>query len=268
MNNFTKRLIFGGIYVAIIIIATWFNPKLFALIFGVFMVLCIYEFQKMERINSIFPYLLGISINALIYLFQFHFFNSNINIIGAIFILSLFIPFITSLFSEDKNNIAKLKHIFLTFVYIVIPFSLLQIIPFLNDEKYNNQIILGIFILIWINDTFAYLVGRQFGKRKLFERISPKKTIEGFIGGFIFSLIGGFLISLYFTNLQPVHWIAIAMIASVFGTIGDLIESMFKRQAGIKDSSNLIPGHGGFLDRLDSVIFATPFIFIYLILFI
>ncbi len=269
MNNFTKRLLFGGIYVAIIYIATWFNPLIYTTVFSIFMLLSIYEFQKMEKIKSIFPYLTAISIVALIYLLNYHFFDTkfNKNSIIALFLLSLFIPFICALLSEKTNSISQLKSQFLIFVYLIIPFSLMQIIPYINNGEYNNEIMLGIFILIWINDTFAYLVGRKFGKNKLFKRISPKKTIEGFIGGFISSLIGGYLLSGYFTTLPPIHWLAIAFVASAFGTIGDLVESMFKRKAEIKDSSNFIPGHGGFLDRLDSVIFATPFIFIYLILF-
>lgn len=269
MNNFTKRLLFGGLYVAIVFIATWFNAKLYTLVFGLFMLLSIYEFQKIEKIKSIFPYITALSMTSLIYGLNFHFFDTkfNINSIIAIIILSLFIPFITTLLSENPKNTSILKNEFLTFVYLILPFSFMQIIPFIDGEKYNNQIILGIFILIWINDTFAYLIGKRFGKNKLFKRISPKKTIEGFVGGFVFSLIGAYLLAQFFTSLRLIDWLAIAFIASIFGTIGDLVESMFKRKAAIKDSSNLIPGHGGFLDRLDSVIFATPFIFVYLILF-
>jgi phosphatidate cytidylyltransferase len=267
MNNFIKRLIFGGIYVALIFVATWYNPKIYTLIFSVLMFFSIYEFQKMEKIKSIFSYFLGASMVLIFYIFNFHFLDSKINhnYIITIFILSLFIPFIIALVSKNKNNLNSLKSEFFIFVYIIIPFFLMLTIPFIQNKNYDNQIMLGIFILIWINDTFAYLIGKKFGKNKLFERISPKKTIEGFAGGFIFALIGGFIISNYFTNLKPINWIVIALIASIFGSIGDLIESMFKRNAKIKDSSNLIPGHGGFLDRLDSIIFATPFIFIYLI---
>jgi len=138
-------------------------------------------------------------------------------------------------------------------------------IPFLNTEySYVNTIILGVFILIWTNDTFAFLIGKNFGKHKLLERISPNKTIEGFIGGMVFTFIASLILTRVFSSLSLDKWIVIAGIVSVFGVLGDLIESMFKRQAGVKDSSNFIPGHGGFLDRFDSVIFAAPFIFIYL----
>jgi phosphatidate cytidylyltransferase len=129
---------------------------------------------------------------------------------------------------------------------------------------------MGLFILIWTNDTFAYLVGKSIGKHKLFEKISPKKTIEGFFGGLIFSIFAGYLISAYlikpsaqFSDKSILIWMIIAAIVGVIGTIGDLIESKFKRVAGVKDSGKIMPGHGGVLDRLDSVIFVAPFIFLF-----
>ncbi len=136
-------------------------------------------------------------------------------------------------------------------------------IPFINGI-YRPEIILGFFILIWISDSFAYLVGSTIGKTKLYERISPNKTIEGAIGGLIAALISSHFISKYFTDITFISWMIVAAIVVVFGILGDLIESKFKREAGVKDSSNFIPGHGGFLDRLDSVIFAAPFVYVYL----
>jgi phosphatidate cytidylyltransferase len=121
------------------------------------------------------------------------------------------------------------------------------------------------FILIWANDTFAYIVGKSIGKHKLFERISPKKTIEGFIGGMIFTVAGAYILgqSNYFDFITPWQWMAFAAILVVFGTLGDLVESQLKRNAGVKDSGKIMPGHGGILDRLDSVLFAIPFLFLY-----
>jgi phosphatidate cytidylyltransferase len=122
----------------------------------------------------------------------------------------------------------------------------------------------GIFILIWINDSFAYLIGSNFGRQKLFESVSPKKTVEGFLGGVFFSAIGSYFIFKCTNNLEFSNWLIISVIISVFGTIGDLIESKYKRQANVKDSGNLMPGHGGLLDRLDSAIFVAPFIYLFL----
>ncbi|NNK87673.1 MAG: phosphatidate cytidylyltransferase, partial [Flavobacteriaceae bacterium] len=129
---------------------------------------------------------------------------------------------------------------------------------------YKPQILLGSFILVWTNDSFAYLVGRTLGKQKLFPRISPNKTVEGFLGGLFFSCVASYFIAEYSGSLSFNNWLILAIIVSVFGTLGDLVESKFKRQAGVKDSGIIMPGHGGLLDRLDSIIFATPFIYLFL----
>ena len=185
--------------------------------------------------------------------------------VGVALFLTIFMSFASILFAKKEEVISHLGKIFLTIIYIVVPFTLIVQIPFLNATfNYVNSTILGVFILIWTNDTFAFLVGKNFGKHKLLERISPNKTIEGFIGGMVATFIASVIISNWFTTHSISEWLVIAAIVSIFGVLGDLIESMFKRQAGVKDSSNLIPGHGGFLDRFDSVIFAAPFIFIYL----
>ena len=126
--------------------------------------------------------------------------------------------------------------------------------------------LLLVFVILWANDTFAYLTGRLLGKHKLFERISPGKTIEGSIGGLVFTLAGIMLFSHYVDWLSLWQAIGMGLIAVVFGTLGDLCESMLKRQAGVKDSGNLIPGHGGVLDRFDSVLFAVPFVYVFLFL--
>jgi len=163
---------------------------------------------------------------------------------------------------KDRNS--KLSHLI---GYVIIPFLLLIKLPFL-EGVYNPYILIGSFILIWTNDTFAYIVGKTMGKRKLFERISPKKTIEGFLGGMFFTIIAAYILSNFTTFITPLFhsplvWMGAAIILVVFGTLGDLVESKLKRNAGVKDSGNIMPGHGGILDRLDSIIFAIPFLFLY-----
>jgi phosphatidate cytidylyltransferase len=157
---------------------------------------------------------------------------------------------------EKKKYIAVI-------LYLISGFVFLTLIPFMDGE-FTPKIIVSIFILIWCNDTFAYLIGKNFGKIKLLERISPKKTIEGFLGGLLGAIIASFIIFKYVEIYSLQVWITLACIASVFGTIGDLIQSKFKRQAGVKDSGVLMPGHGGLYDRLDSIIYASPFIFAFL----
>jgi len=259
MNNFSKRLVFGILYVILIVLATTTNHFIFYGLFFAFMLFSVYEFLKMIKLNSYLPYFISVTLFFSIILKHENFFLLG-NILSALGLLLVFSSFIIVLFNKNKNAIEYLGKITLTLLYTVLPFLLLIKLPFLGNG-FNPQLILGIFILTWSSDTFAYLVGRQFGKHKLFERISPKKTIEGFAGGVFFTLISAYIISIYFTSTPLLEWLIIAVIISVFGVLGDLIESMFKRQAQIKDSSQLIPGHGGFLDRLDSIIFATPFIY-------
>lgn len=267
MSNFTKRLIFGVIYVILIVISTTTNNYIFYSLFAIFMLFSIYEFQRMIDLKSKASYLFGISMFLSTILKFTHNYSLQIagNILFIISILIIFTSFISTLLDSKRNGVTYLGKFTLTILYAIFPFILIIKIPEIN-AVYNTKMILGVFILIWTSDTFAYLIGRKFGKTKLFERISPKKTIEGFIGGIFFTFIAAYIVSLYFTNTSLLQWIIISIIISIFGVIGDLVESMFKRQANIKDSSNLIPGHGGFLDRLDSIIFSAPFIYAFIYL--
>lgn len=166
------------------------------------------------------------------------------------------------LFDKKNKPVDSLSKYVYLIGYLILPFVLITKIPFV-ENSYNPNIILSIFILIWVNDTFAFLVGKTFGKHKLFEKVSPKKTIEGFVGGFIFSIVAGIILAQFLMLQSYIHWIFIAVLASVFGTLGDLVESKFKRIANVKDSGNIMPGHGGVLDRLDSIIFVAPIVFLF-----
>lgn len=279
MNEFTKRVVFGLIYVLLIIFATNTSNYIFSGIFYLFMIFCTYEFNKMMRIKSFLPYIINSILFSIGTLALFNRNETPTEYAFIFLILTLSIAFIFALFSKHKNPLDQISKTVLASIYIGLPFMFLSIIHLSNPEIHSGRtfkinFVLSIFILLWVNDTFAYLIGKKFGKNKLFERISPKKTIEGFIGGLIFTIIGGIILanlnSITINDEKLVNyslWIIVALIVSIFGTLGDLVESMFKRQTGIKDSSNLIPGHGGFLDRLDSFIFAIPFIFIYLTTF-
>lgn len=174
------------------------------------------------------------------------------------------------MFGTKQKPIANISLTWMSALYPAIPFVSLFFIGFYPnfeaDLYYHPQNILGFFFLMWTNDTGAYLTGRKFGKHKLFERVSPKKTWEGFIGGLVLSLIVGYITSHYFDFLSTIDWLITAGIVSCFGTMGDLVESRFKRSAEIKDSGTILPGHGGILDRFDGVLIAAPIVLIYLLL--
>lgn len=267
MGKLLKRTLSGLVFVSVLIFSILYSKITFICLFFILMLFCLYEFLKMISLKSIFPYIIGILLFIFGNILNVEDIPSKIlfEYIGFVLFLTIFISFASILFAKKEEVISHLGKIFLSIIYIVVPFTLMVQIPFLNSSfNYINTTILGVFILIWTNDTFAFLIGKNFGKRKLLERISPNKTIEGFIGGMLFTFIISYALSIQFLEMSKTQWIVIAGIVSIFGVLGDLIESMFKRQAGVKDSSNFIPGHGGFLDRFDSVIFAAPFIFIYL----
>jgi phosphatidate cytidylyltransferase len=185
--------------------------------------------------------------------------------LSATILINLFL--IRDIMVLNKISLLKSKRYLYIIFYIISGFVFLALIPFTN-KVFEPKIILGIFILAWTNDTFAYLVGKGFGKRKLMENISPKKTIEGFYGGMAGALFASFIFFKFIpiSEYNLIFWLFLALLVSVLGTIGDLIQSKFKRLAGVKDSGNIMPGHGGVYDRLDSIIFASPFIYLFIII--
>ena len=260
MKELPLRILSGIIFIAVIISSILYSKESFYAIFYVIMLFCLYEFKKLIDLRYNWIYLVATLIYfrfaklPLLSAGYFHFF----------LIISLFIPFIYQVFkSKVSLTSSKLGHFFLATAYIVLPFVFLTRIPFI-EEVYHPNIIIGIFILIWLSDSFAYLVGSTVGRTKLYEKISPNKTVEGALGGLVAATVAAFFMSNYIPILTTTSWVIIALIVVVFGLLGDLIESKFKREAKVKDSSNFIPGHGGFLDRLDSIIFAVPFVYVYL----
>ncbi len=188
----------------------------------------------------------------------------------SIFILFTLIPstiFLVELFHTSKQPFQNVGLSCLSLLYIGIPYTLLAYIAMgkhQNIAEYSPHRVWGLLWLVWTNDSFAYIIGSRIGKTKLFERISPNKTWEGTIGGAIGAIIMAWALSLYFSDFTMVEWVSLALVAAIFGTMGDLVESMMKRSLGVKDSGSLLPGHGGMLDRFDAFIFAIPFYFIVL----
>lgn len=259
MNETLKRSLSGAVYILLLITSIQYSTVTFFILFGLFLLLAISEFCELIQIKKIVPLLLSTVIFVLSYYLKT---DRIIDVLALTFSLIVSIKLIIFLFSTNQKPIENyLKYIYIL-GYLILPFVFITKIPF-GIRGYNPKIIISIFILIWTNDTFAYIVGKSLGRNKLFEKVSPKKTIEGFIGGIVFGVIASLLISKFYIEGATTIWIIIALIVGVFGTIGDLIESKFKRVAGVKDSGKIMPGHGGVLDRLDSVIFVAPFVFLF-----
>lgn len=262
MNNTLIRALSGSVYVALLISATLYSSNSLMMIFGAFLILATIEFCKLVHLHYIFPLLISIGSFIVFSITQTNKTNDILLLIATLFVS---IKAIVFLFDNKNKPTDKLSKYIYVIGYIALPFIIITKIPF-GINGYNPKILISIFILIWTNDTFAYLVGKSIGKHKLFEKVSPKKTIEGFIGGLVFCVIVSYLVARFYieTNSKNIYiWIIIALIVSIFGTIGDLIESKFKRVAGVKDSGTIMPGHGGVLDRLDSIIFVAPFVFLF-----
>ncbi|WP_394775275.1 phosphatidate cytidylyltransferase [Flavobacterium sp.] len=287
MNETLKRAISGAVYIALLLTSILFSTESFILLFGIFLIIATYEFCNLVKLNKVISILFVSVFYSTVSLISFYrvqtenyiskILKENIIITvdtDKLFFILLIITLIIAIkcivfLFDDTQIISKVSKITYLIGYIMLPFLFIVKISF-GIKDYNPKIIIGLFILIWTNDTFAYLVGKSIGKHKLFERISPKKTIEGFLGGVVFAALSGFLISKFYIQPNPefssksiLIWTIIALIVSIFGTIGDLIESKFKRVAGVKDSGAIMPGHGGVLDRLDSVIFVAPIIFLF-----
>jgi len=190
------------------------------------------------------------------------FFNESIEILVVFTIFVLLFSIRDLFITKDLPEFLTRKYINSIF-YISSSFIFIFLIGNYNNE-FNPNLILGCFILIWVNDTFAFIVGSKIGKQKLFISVSPKKTVEGFLGGLFFCCICSLAIANYIGELNFTNWLIISIIISVFGTLGDLVESKYKRKSQVKDSGVLLPGHGGLLDRLDSIMFASPFIYLFL----
>lgn len=269
MSNFLKRTISGTLFVIAIIGSILLGRYSFLLVFLALSVFTLYEFYKMGFKSRIRPQLLlGLVLGGLIFIVNYFF---AIGKLGPFIFLGL-IPlvlsvFIIELYRNHNKPIHNIAFTLLGLIYVAFPFALLNYFVLSYSSYrigYQSHLLIGFFALTWANDSGAYAFGVSIGRNKLFPRISPKKSWEGLIGGFFVTTLMAWLLSLFFLEVSLFHWMMIAFITAVMSIFGDLVESMFKRSIGVKDSGKFLPGHGGILDRFDSVLLAIPVVFVYL----
>lgn len=260
MRNLLRRSFSGIIYILLFVSATLFSQTTYLVLVGLFGFLCIWEFAKIIKLKGFAIYVFYALLLFLMIKRQESYAVTGILIITLLSsVYALYQLFFKKeiKFLDDRNKFG------LTIRYIVFSMCFLLLLPFFKNT-YHPSLMISILSIIWVNDSFAFLVGKNFGRTKLFESVSPNKTIEGFVGGFTFALLAALFISKFNTEFSLINWLIIGFLVSVFGTLGDLIESKFKRQAKVKDSGNIMPGHGGILDRLDSLLFVAPFVYLYI----
>ncbi len=269
MNNFITRTITAIIFAAASIAAIYFEGYIHAY-FLLFTSIALIEYFKMlgnkkrKSINQLYV-LFGIISYVTLALVQQSKIDSSFIYLPILFFV---IVNIIELYLKDNHPFENIAVVLTSFLYVVLPFSLYTQLGYIQSSVYNFEIPMGLLFLIWANDSGAYVFGVTLGKNRLFERISPKKSWEGFFGGLILALVMAYILSKYFNSLEQIHWLVIAVIAVVIGTYGDLVESMLKRSKDIKDSGSFMPGHGGALDRFDALLLAAPMVYLYLHLFL
>lgn len=271
-GNFIIRSLTGAVFVAVLVGCILGGPITFSILFALISALTVNEFGNIMQKSGFAVINKPISMLASVFLFfGFAYLGTspgNNEVLIPYLLLIMYI-LISELYYKKENPVNDMAYALMTQMYIALPFALLNVLAFQTSEEtsisvYNPILPLSIFIFTWVNDSGAYCAGVLFGKHRLFERISPKKSWEGSFGGGIFSIIAAIIIAQYFPILSLAKWIGLALTVVVFGTWGDLVESLIKRRIGIKDSGNILPGHGGMLDRFDSTLLAVPAAVLYL----
>lgn len=271
-SNFIQRAVTGLIFVAVLIGCILGGGIPFTILFALISALTIYEFGTIVNRTGKVQMNKRITVLAGVFLFLCFSYTGVVPGTHEIFIPYLFLLMyllISELYMKRKDPVNNWAYGMMSQLYIALPFALLNVLAYHTDgtegvSQYNPILPLSIFIFNWVNDTGAYCTGMLFGKHRLFERISPKKSWEGSIGGAVFSVVAAVVLGYFFDFLTIAQWIGLGLTVVVFGTWGDLTESLLKRTLGIKDSGNILPGHGGMLDRFDSTLMAVPAAVVYL----
>ncbi|CAN5372152.1 phosphatidate cytidylyltransferase [soil metagenome] len=268
-SNLTQRLITAIIGAAVIVTCIVYSEWTYFAIFFFICFVTVQEFYTLAGLDGMvvqktFGTICAMSLFTLSFLIEdqiisYRYYFLIFPMLSCVYMIKLYKKF-------ERKPFTNIAYTFLGIFYVAVPYALLNIAAF-EHGKYNFEIIFGCLFILWASDSGAYIAGTLFGKRKLFERISPKKSWEGFIGGAVLAIAFAFLMNNYFHTLALWQWLSIATIIIVGGTYGDLIESLLKRSIEIKDSGNILPGHGGFLDRFDGLLISAPFIVAFLEIF-
>jgi len=257
------RTMWGTLFVIVLTGAILLGPYAYAMLFLVLSIFTLKEFYQLTTQFGFSPQLIpGLFVGGIIFILSFLETN-NILTSKLYFVLvpMIFFFLVNELYRRKENPLGNIAITVLGNLYVSVPFSMLNYFVFRSNSPeivYNSSLLISIFIFIWSSDSGAYLFGCKFGRRRLFERISPKKSWEGFFGGLITAIVAAWLLSLIFTQYSFSLLVLLSVVTVLAGTMGDLIESMFKRSIGVKDSGQFMPGHGGLLDRFDSLLLASP----------
>jgi phosphatidate cytidylyltransferase len=266
VGDFIKRALTAVLFVIVLLAGINLHPIGFIATFLGIALLANYEFYGLIKKANASPQVVTGMI-AVVLLFAAATLHSYCGktILFQLLLLLVFLIFIIELYRKKDNPFANIAYTILGVIYVALPFALLIYLVFINGiEQFSPDIVMGMFILIWVNDTAAYLVGVNFGKHRLFERISPKKSWEGSIGGGLATLLAAWGCAHFSQELSLTLWLSVGLIVAVVGGLGDLVESLFKRSIKVKDSGSILPGHGGILDRFDAVFIVSPVVFVFL----
>ncbi len=269
-SNLGQRAITAFIGALVVVSGSIYSDWTYFLIFAIILGFSQMEFYKLSGLDGMLPLksfgtFLGLMIFALTFLIEKE--QLRHEYLYLMFPLVSLTFFIKLYRKTDKKPFTGVAYTYLGIFYVAVPFSLLNLAVFSVDQVYHFEILIGCLLILWASDTGAYFAGTKFGKTKLFERVSPKKSWEGFLGGAFSAIAVAFVLARYFPVIEDWKWLVISGIIIIAGTYGDLIESLFKRSIEIKDSGQILPGHGGFMDRFDGLLLSAPFITAFLKIF-